>query len=123
MGHRVEITGKFLATHSDHVLSKTITSIVDNIATVADDEIVVVLGNFVLTLSPSTLQSLNGELLHIKFSDIVNVTPSGRCNVRTPFIQCNAKSNISWYWKCGISQPVHEIAGVATVLFNQYYRE
>lgn len=120
---RVEMNGDFLVKHSGKVLQSAKNVYVEIFDPIDDDEIYVVQPrpkNFLFSVSPDTLRSLDGDLLHVTFTGTVNVAALDPRNVQKLFMKCFAKSNINWYWKSGLSQPYNKVEGVATVLLNQY---
>lgn len=121
MGSKVEISQELAMTRSATIKMKTKNSFTENIDSIDDDfSLTVQPGDINLSIPSSTLQALDGELLHLKFTGIVNVMPLDPHNVQPIFMKCFAESNINWYWKIGLTQPDSRVEGVATVLFTEY---
>lgn len=123
MTSKIEITQELAVIRSDTIKMKTKSFFVEDIDSTDDDDgfnFPVQPGDIILSIPPSSLQSLDGELLHLKFTGIVNVIPPDPQNVQPMFMKCFAESNVNWYWKSGLSQPDNRVDGVATVLYTQY---
>lgn len=120
---RVEIVGNFFVKHSGKILQSAKNTYVETFDLIEDETNFIVRPrpkNFVFSVSPSTLNSLNGEILNVTFAGTVTVTSLDPRNAQELFMKCFAESNIDWFWKSGISQPDNKVDGVATVLSNQY---
>lgn len=121
MGSRIEVTGTFAVKYSDTITVNTTNTFVEVIENInCDMNFVPIPSKFNLSVLPQTLENLSGDLLLITFTGIVNITPIDPIYLQRLHMKCFAESNISWFWKSGLTQPDNRIDGVSTVLSNQY---
>lgn len=121
MGSKIEITQELKVIRSETMKMNTTKTYTENVDHFDDDlTFTVQPGEIVLSIPSSALQTLNEDVLHLRFTGIVNATPLDPQNVQPLFVNCFAESSINWYWKSGLTQPDNRVDATATVLFSQY---
>lgn len=120
MSYAMVINGEFtVSSHSGKVLLRKRKSVTDKIIQLYDDIEEVSSAFFTSLIPPSILKSLGGDLLKLKFSGDIDLYSDANTGQEV-YVQCNAESNIKWFWKYGLGQPNDKIDGSAVILCKDY---